>query len=525
MKSGEFRASDDFDWLSIGVPPPWDVNPVNSTTWDLWRHSLFWLDPLVAAWWVDGDEESLALVEATIRDWQAHNPEPPGASSYAWSDHSIANRLGYFCRLWELYRASDNAEPAFASFLLELIHRHAEEIDGGRTYDADSNHGMLQNAALLVATVAVPEFAAAERWRATAYERMSVYVAENFSAEGFHLEQSPGYHLAALYRLGSTSRFLRVHDRPAIETLDSSIRRAATVWPWLIRSTGALVDVGDTWATGGGNYRSKWEYWWGSAAVSAAESTLPNPRNDAAGFLLSFGVGYAIFTAYPIEAADPDPDTYVFFKCNAFPYTHYHRDALSFLLTGLGQDWIIDSGVHSHNEHSPERIYVRGPRAHSVVLVDESDFRLGPVHLVDYGRTSEGDFVTAAHELPNAQHERQLTFVPPVSVNLRDWLSATDGLAHTYTQVYQIEPALEIKIISDQRVHLVNSDGRTCVIEQHGVVGQWRVVVGQTEPYWQGWHSPGFEEIEPAPTLYYSNVEPVVECEFQTSIRLTQSEP
>lgn len=525
LKAGEFRASDDFEWLPIGVPPPWDENPTGSSTWDLWRHSLRWTQPLVAAWFVGADQESSALVREIVRDWHAHNAQPPGASPYAWGDHAIANRLEYFCWLWELYRTSDDREESFTNLLLELIEHHAADIASGRTYVANSNHALIQNVALLVAAATMSELDAAEDWRAIASERTLTYVQDNFSREGFHLEQSPGYHLAVLRRLGNTVRFLRVNDQPPLPGIEQSARRAASVWPWLIRPTGWLVDVGDTWATGGGDYLHFWTHWWGDDILDAAASTGPNPRQDAAEFLLSFDAGYAIFTAYPIRATDPHPDTYAFFKCNAFPYAHYHRDALSFLLSGMGHDWLIDSGVHSHAESSPERLYVRSPRAHSLVLVDEQDFQLGPVELVAFGRTLEGDFVGARHHLPQATHTRTFRFVPPVTIEITDELAATDGQAHTYTQLFQVEPTLGIKIVSDRRVHLVADDRKTCVIEQHGLPGQWRIITGQTEPHWQGWLATGFEQIKASPTLCYSSLAPLADCEFSTTIWLAETEP
>lgn len=521
LKAGEFQPFRHFDWLPLGVPPPWDENPVGSNTWDLWRHTLRWIQPLVAVWHSEDDEQSLRLLQETIRDWRDHNQTPPGASRYAWNDHAVAARLGNLCWLWELYRTSDAPGLGFSRLLLELIHSHAEFIASGVNYNGKSNHGLMQNLALLEAAALLPEFEQAQRWRAIVAERMQAYMRDNFSPEGFHLEQAPAYHGFVVNRIGIMLRFLRINELPKLSGLDQEMRRAASVTPFLLRPDGLYVGIGDSWILSPRNYKAEWKRWWGADIPSVAGSTSPTPRSEPGEFVLSFDAGYAIFTAYDIAASKPDPDTHVFYKCNAFKYAHNHADALSFVLYGLGRDWLIDSGVHSHDQ-VPERHYVISPRAHNLVLVDEKNFPLGKVELIDSGRTLEGDFVTARHHLPTATHTRTLRFLPPYQVELRDDLSSTDGKPHTYTQVFHVGREIELRIISDRRVELVGKDGARCVIEQKGVAGAWRVIEGQKQPYWQGWFSPAYNKIEPSPALYYSTVERQVRSRFVTTIQLAK---
>lgn len=526
MRAGWFRPTDAFEELPLGVPPPWDRNPSGNSTWDLNRHSLRWLKPLVEVWRSTGDPECLALAQRVIRDWRAHNERRPGATPMVWASHAPANRLRLLCWFWELYRTSDDLEERFARELLELISGHADFIAGGAEYRPRANHGLEQNLALVEAASVVPELANAPRWRDVARSRLRKYVAENFSREGFHLEQSPGYHWFVLRGLGSLAGFLRANGLPPVPGVDETARRAASVWPYLIKPNNEVVNIGDTHAVAAGSDRELWEHWWGAGNVPPpAGSTVRNPRPEPGEFVLSFAAGYAIFTAYARDAVRPEPDTYALFKCNAFEYAHYHRDALSFVLYGLGRDWLVDSGLYDYMETHPERTYMRSARAHNLVLVDEADFELGPVRLMDSGRTARHDFVKAQHQLPNAVHTRAFYFVPPRAVEIRDQLVARDARKHRFSQLLHVAPGLQVKIVSERCAHLVAPDGRTCVIEQSGTPGAWRVVTGQRRPYWQGWYSPGFQQIEAAPVLYYTNTERVRECHFLTRIRLTRTEP
>ena len=523
LKAGEFSPRNIYAGLDLGVPPRWDENPLGSSTWDFYRHALLWAAPLVSVWYTDGDAESLALLQDIIRDWRRHNGEPPGVSEYAWYDHAVSHRLRLFCWIWELYRTSDAPTETFAQDLLRLIHAHAEAIADEDMYVPSSNHGLEQNLALLGAAVTVSEFRDAPRWFDLVSRRMTAYVAENFSPEGFHREQSPGYHWFVLVRLGRMIEYLRVNDRPLFSGLDETARRAAVVWPYLIRPNNQVANIGDTSTSPAPAYMPSWGRWWGNDTPITAASSMLNPRSDAGEFLLDFDVGYAVFTGYSISGPQPTCDTYALFKCNAFAYAHAHPDALSFILYGRGRDWLVDAGMFSYEDQAPQRQFVRSARAHNLVLVDEQDFRFGEVELVDFGRTERGDFVTVRHHLPQATHTRTITFIWPETIEIHDVLSATDNEPHTYTQLFHAAPDLLVMVDSDRVARLTAADGTTCVIEQIGSAGDWQVITGQTEPYWQGWYSPAFNEIEPAPALHYSNRAPLETFEFQTTIRLLDS--
>lgn len=524
LQAGEFQAAARFPPLQLGMPPRWDVNPLDSNTWDFFRHSLQWLVPAITVWHADGDHAALELVQDVIRDWHAHNGLPPGASEAAWHDHAMAYRLRIFCWLWELYRTSDACEADFARELLTLIYAHAQAIATGVTYQPLLNHGWDQNMALLSAAVVLPEFAAAETWRTCAYERMTAFLRDNFDRVGFHLEQSPGYHWYMLKRLGPFRSFVQQNRLAPVPGLEETARRAAAAWPYLIQPNGHLPAIGDTSPVAVPDYRDLYGDWFGEL-VPAAPATLPNPRADTSVLLVSFAVGYAIFAAAPVDAALRVPDTYLLFRCNTIRAWRHHDDTLSFVLHGLGQDWLIDPGIYSYAYTSAARQFVVSARAHNVVLVDNADFTPADIELLDVERTADRDVVRVQHRRPQATHTRTLAFVPPARVEIDDHILAADGAAHRYTQLFHVHPDLSVEIVSPTEARLCATDGRVCVIDQHGPVGEWQVVTGQQEPNWQGWYSPAFGQIVPAPVLSYACTGPAPEYEFHTRIRLESLGP
>jgi len=522
LRQGEFRPSAAYRWEKVGVPPPWDADATRDRTWDMYRHSLEWVQPLIAVGLATSDDASLQLSRRIIDDWIRRNSTPPGRSEMAWKEHPVAKRLRLFCWSWE---ASRTAHPLAADplhLLLASVYQHACYLADDANYPVGSNHGLEMDGALLAAAMTFPEFRDAPHWRDTAFRRLQAYTHDDFSPEGFHLEQSPSYHWLVLDKLAEVVGFLRANGQTVPQTLTDGVSRAAAVWPYLVRGDNTVPTVGDSDTVRVNGWRAALSSDFRGPLPAVADSTAPDPRPDGAHFLLSFAAGYAVFTAYNPGTDNPRPDTHALFKCNSFQFAHFHYDALSFTLYGLGRDWIVDSGKYNYEEKTPERRYMRSARAHNGVLVDEADFGLNPITLVDYGRNDIGDWVAARHQLPQANHTRTFEFVSPTSVWLTDALESTDGKPHTYTQLFHVAPGLKVEQVGSSRLQLTAPNGDFCLLDQLAPVGEWHVITGQKEPYYQGWYSPDFNKLEPIPTLCFTSVQPSKVLTFATRVSLLQ---
>ncbi len=520
--AGEFRPYRVFEWVDIGVPPPWDENPLDNTSWDFYRHALRWMTPLVTVWRTDGSKPARDLAVRTLRDWLAKNSTPPGASNYAWYDHAVATRLRFFAWFWEVWRTTDSFDPDFARLLLGSVYQHALYACDPEVYPALSNHGLEMDAALLAAALTFPEFHAAEEWRKLATRRAAEYATHRFSAEGFHLEQSPFYHWYVLDRFSKIGDFLQRNERPIPSELVPPLQRMAAVWPFLLKPDGTLPTIGDTPALDRRRNTFNVDLVGGAEVVRNCVPRFPNPRGDGATFLLSFEAGYAICAARPLDAPlEPidTPDTYAVFKCNSFRSPHYHHDALSFILYGLGRDWLVDAGQLNYEERTPERQYMRSARAHNVVLVDGADFELRPLVLESWGRSLAGDFVTVRHELETAHHTRTFRFVPPRVIEIEDVVVAVDDQPHTCTQLFHAAPDLT-HTTADGVVTLTAESGERCTITQLADRGAWTVIQGQREPTVQGWYSPSYNELRENAALLHTSSKPKQRHVFRTRIEL-----
>ncbi|MFH1748726.1 MAG: heparinase II/III family protein [Planctomycetota bacterium] len=519
MKRGEFCATAAFGWQPLGVPPPWDINPPNNNTWDFDRHSLVWTVPLINAWVIENDDEALQLWLTIITDWIEHNSTAPGASAYAWNDHAVAHRVRLLCWFWELWRVSNAYDPELAPTLIGMIYQHALFLGDPAVYPADSNHALSMTGSLLAAAVTFPEFDRAEQWRQLGLKRLADYVAAHFSGKGVHLEQSPGYHGYCLRVLESIVRFLYETGQQLAPETEVRLRRAAAVWPYLVKPDGRVPSVGDTQPKRTRATTTVGKLLGDKPVAGEEIGLLPNPRDDSRCFLLCERAGYALFRP-PLDAGPGCADTFILFKCNSFD-VHLHHDPLSFVLYGRGRDWFVDPGQYNYEYGSPGREYVCSSRAHTVLLVDHRDFDLRPVEVVASGRTNECDFVQVAHELTSARHTRTFRYLPPYRVEIIDEARSTDGQPHIFTLLFQVAPDLEVKLLPAGDVRLTAPDGTSCLITPCGQTrGTWRIVRGQTEPHYQGWYSPEFNKLVPSPTLFYEPNTPLDHVKFETHIEL-----
>jgi len=489
VMSGTFRVAARFPVQPLGFPPDWASELTDDDNWFSSLHGLEWALPLLHAHAGHPDEEYLSRWLQLIEDWILRNPFHGAPSRFSWHDHAAAKRLRLFAWFWETYRRSQDYRPEFARLLLASVYQHALYHVDARNYRRDSNHGLEAVGALWAAALTFPMFADAPAWAALAEGRLTQWIADNLSPEGFHLEQSPSYHWFVLLRLVALDRFLRANGQ-ARPLVTEAAERAARAWPRLLQPNGTIPGIGDSSRAAPAKWEAMLAQRWGRPASEVASAP---PASD---FTISPRAGYAVFRAGP---GGPE-DTYLLFRCRAFISPHCHYDALSFTLYGLNREWVVDSGFLNYHEWDPRRAYLRSPRAHSLVLVNDRDARTGPCEVTEWGR-SDGDYVTAFHDLPSARHTRSVQFAPPRQVMIRDEIHTTRRPL-PWAQLYQVAPDLEVRLLSDHEAHLVAPGGAVCTIHQ-SLPGHWEVVSAQTAPVLQGWYSEAYGKWAPGKTLVF----------------------
>ena len=500
LLAGVFKPHTSVAARQENLPPRWHARSDSGRTEEMYRHSLRWLEPLVAVAYVDDDEHAWRVAIDVVTSWINGNSTLPYRSDGVWHDHAASIRARMLCWFFELYRRWPNADPDVIRLLVASIHQHGLYLADASTYSARSNHALEANGALLAICAALPELRRAGAWERLVYERLERYVADAFTADGFSKEQSPRYHHFILRRLATVVGFLTAVDRPVPASVADCLHRATSVWPWLVRNDGSVPRVGDSNERRFPHWRTALVEAMGPNLAPPAPSTMPNVRDDAAAVLVSFDAGYAVLRGHHPASPAAD-DTHVLFKCNYFRYPHFHHDGLSFVFYALGREWLIDPGHHSYQYDGWERQYLCSSSAHNVVEVD-APFDVHPVEILDIRRTLTGDQVTARHRLDAAVHTRTLEHRPPHGLRVHDDIQVTDQQRHTVRQLFQAHPDCEIETDGDRTLRLLAPTGDHCTITQT-TAGSWHVVRGRRDPTPLGWYSPRPMEIAPIATCVY----------------------
>jgi len=180
----------------------------------------------------------LARAEALLRDWVEANPPFRGP---AWAcGQEAALRAMHLCLALALLEADRAPPPAMRA----LLAAHARRIAATRAYAAaqDNNHAISEPAGLFVIGLVLDDAALAARGS----RGLARTVARLVAPDGAFAQPSPGYHRLLLDTLVVAEWFRRRHRAPTFAAPFADRARAATVWLQRVMdpATGALPRCG-----------------------------------------------------------------------------------------------------------------------------------------------------------------------------------------------------------------------------------------------------------------------------------------
>lgn len=324
---------------------------------------------------------ALSTASAYVDEWRRHNPVWPNFNRYAWGDDVVSNRVQAQMLLMDQRRAqgmvsADEEEK----FLVSLI-QHADRLADDRYYKAGTNHGMMQNSALLSIAVGYPEFDRGGVWKRIAVTRVQRYVRESVSSEGVSLELAPFYHWFGTVQLVS---FVAVCQREHIP-LDPFVEKAArlmlTACRELLHPDKSLPMIADTpsecrsvhnWPFG---ELPRWPELNALRAATADKKTMPNEP----GARLWREPGYFILRA-PAPRWSPESAMMLLFKAGSRSRAHSHFDALSLTLYANGRPLLSGPGYPDYEDEAV-RDQIISTVNQSTVSIDSRSQELVPADI------------------------------------------------------------------------------------------------------------------------------------------------
>ena len=201
---------------------------------------------LLDAYDATGRDEFFLTARDMIAAWGRYERRALLPRDLLWNDHAIAARIGVLTDFWRLYRHHPSYQPAVAKALLEQVDRGAKLLAKEGLFTFNTNHGVMQNLALLHVGVAFPMLPDAQHYKELGLARLREQMPFYLDEEGVVLEHSAEYQAWGLQSLAMACRYLTLLHLTIPEDWRRKLERAERVLAALRRPDGTLPTFGDT---------------------------------------------------------------------------------------------------------------------------------------------------------------------------------------------------------------------------------------------------------------------------------------
>lgn len=436
---------EDFDWMAISA---------GDRTWQMHLHSWEFVNPVLEAWKVTGDDHYLLWCVQRALRWGETFTEID-TSSMAWYDMALAYRS---VALQGLVRAASSCSLVTdqeIQHLLVLALRQRDAHWQAESFNARNNHGYYSAVSQLVLARALPQLPGMQALRTQGDARLRVMTASQFLPDGGHAEHSPDYHRMLLTSFEGAIRVGAIDD-PEVLAL---IAKAADVLGWMVVPHGRILQMGDSperrMNDGRTSYSptTQWVFSNGARGQAPESATMWLPDS-----------GYAFVRSLENGDSAGQRASYLAFSAGFHSRTHKHCDDQSLVWFESGQEILIDGGRYRYGELLPQdsplrsdgfyyadpiRQYMESCAAHSTVSVD------GQLH--DRRRTPYGSGITDVEELDGGGYrllshvphsgwdsQRTVTYHPGHSLVIEDVVTADDDDVHTLHSWFLLDGGLSL---------------------------------------------------------------------------------
>jgi hypothetical protein len=179
----------EFDWQQGDVIDWRHTEP--AILWELQRHTFLFdvITPGGAR-----HQEGLKYAEQFVSEWFRGNRYKLNFNPWAWNDDAASNRIQMQMELMEILRKYNMSMPDLEIAFLKSLVQHGEWLADEANYNLRTNHGLMQDCALLDIALRYPEFDRGQRWRKICIERFEKRIRHSVTANGVFLELTPYYH-------------------------------------------------------------------------------------------------------------------------------------------------------------------------------------------------------------------------------------------------------------------------------------------------------------------------------------------
>lgn len=201
---------------------------------------------LTSAYLEYGNDSLLGLAANMIQSFFEYEQSTLLPKGFIRNDHATAGRVALLSRFWLAYRTHDSYEPSFGMMILKQAARTAAFLANEDHYTVGTNHGVMQNLALLHLSLAFPGLPSSRENIDLAISRFDDQLPFYISGDGVVLEHSAGYQVAGVQLLGMILRCMSIAQRPIPSSWMTKYNKSLEVYASLRRPDGSLPLIGDT---------------------------------------------------------------------------------------------------------------------------------------------------------------------------------------------------------------------------------------------------------------------------------------
>lgn len=321
---------------------PADLTPVGPT-FQLAIASLAVEDLLLQEYEHSGERRYFLRARDRIlafSEWESRQRDP---FAFLWNDHAVAARISVLIRLWRTLRDDGQTTPGQRADLIALVTRSGELLAKKSQFTVRTNHGVMQNLALLQISAAFPDLPKAPKWRRLAMERLELQMGFFVSDEGVVLEHSAGYHMFGNQLIAYALQLERLNGIEPSKRLLKAYGETTDFAQRMLRPDGSLPLVGNT--AGGGHSAYDPEFR-GAAGISgvARDSSSASPEPVVGSHIYPLS-GYAIWWG----AVNAPTQTFIAWAKHEH-HGHKHADEPSVHFWSRGVNWMTATGYWPYGE-------------------------------------------------------------------------------------------------------------------------------------------------------------------------------
>lgn len=468
-----------------------------SPTFRLFVASLVVPEILLRAYEVSGAEPYFDYVRINIMSWARYERSVWLPNGFLWNDHAIAARVFVLSRFWRVYRSHPDYRAPQARLLLRAVSRSAEFLAKPAHFTFATNHGVMQNLALLHVCITFPKLPGAEQYKRLAITRLRDQLRFYMSPEGVVLEHSASYHEIGVMLLARILRYMSILDVPVPASWRTKYIGAVTFLRQIRRPDGTLPRFGDSTAKAADKL---------SLASFMPEGYVPQlidqtrwgkPRPHYLAELSGYAVWWDSVDQWPKREGLRQ----TVIGWSYFPgHGHKHADEMSVLLWADEQQWWTNVGYWPYGR----KLYDQAqswPGSNALHLVNEAKDSDRVTKVRYYGNSDDLAFIELERIRPDGY--RATRQVIHVQNNMWVVIDQIEDPANRRSQViWTTNPDVAISKTGSHNYRLHGrQSGSTLAVTILGSNGVKvsPVVSGSTDPF-AGWVA-DFTRVQKAPAL------------------------